>query len=82
MKKKGVDYMFKRTFMLTESDKRKVSEMSGKIMLWILEGRSIGYMSEKLNLPPWQIEHNIDAILYTYMRKVGRWRYFKILFRK
>lgn len=74
--------MFIRTFMLTEEDKRKVSEMSGKIMLWILEGRSTWYMAEKLNLNPYEVEANIDETLYTYMKKVGRWRYIKTLFRK
>lgn len=74
--------MFKRTFMLNEEEKHKVSDMSGKIMLWILEGRSIGYMSEQLNLPPWQIEYNIDETLYTLRKHVGKWRFLKILFSK
>ena len=51
--------MFKNNFLLTDEDKRKVSDMNGKIMLWILEGRSIGYMSENLNLHPYQVEHNV-----------------------
>lgn len=74
--------MFKRTFLLTDEDKHKISETGGKIMLWILEGRGIGYMSEKLNLSPRQIESNIDETLYTYMKHVGKWRYLKTLFRK
>lgn len=74
--------MFKRTFALTEEEKRKVSEMSGNIILWILEGRSIGYMSEKLNLQPWQIDANIDEMLYTLRKRVGKRRFFKTLFIK
>lgn len=74
--------MFKRTLGLTEEEKHKVSEMTGNIMLWILEGRSIGYMSEKLNLQPWQVNCNIDEMLYTLRKKVGRRRFFKILFIK
>ena len=74
--------MFKRTFELTEEEKHKVSEITGNIMLWILEGRSIGYMSEKLNLPPWQVNYNIDETLYTLRKQVGRRRFFKILFIK
>lgn len=72
---------FKQTFMLND-EKKQVSEMSGKIILWILEGRSIGYMSEMLNLSPWQIEENIDAILLTIMKHVGKRRFFKTLFMK
>lgn len=74
--------MFKRTFGLTEEEKHKVSDMCGDIMLWTLEGRSIGYMSEKLNLPPWQVEANIDEMLYTLRKQVGKRRFLKILFIK
>ena len=74
--------MFKRTFRLTEEEKHKVSDMCGDIMLWMLEGRSIGYMSEKLNLPPWQVEANIDEMLYTLRKQVGKRRFLKTLFIK
>ena len=74
--------MFKRTFGLTEEEKHKVSDMCGDIMLWMLEGRSIGYMSETLNLPPWQVEANIDEMLYTLRKQVGKRRFLKILFIK
>lgn len=74
--------MFKHAFLLNEEEKRKVSEMSGKIMLYMLEGRDIGYMSKHLNLPPWQIEHNIDEMLFTLRQQVGKKRFFKTLFQK
>lgn len=74
--------MFKRTFMLTPEEKVKVGEMHGKILQWILEGRSIIYMSEKLHLSTSEIEHNIDEDLYTLMKHVGKWRFFKTLFWK
>ena len=70
---------FKQTFMLDNNEKKQVSEMSGKIILWILEGRSIGYMSEMLNLSPCQIESNINEMLFTLMKQVGKRRFFKIL---
>ena len=73
---------FKRTFALTDEEKFMVSEMVGKIMLWMMEGRSIGYMSEKLNLHPQQIDRNIDETLYVLRRQVGTWRYIKMLFIK
>lgn len=74
--------IFKRTFLLNDDEKQQVAEMSGKIMLWILEGRSIGYMSDRLNLSPQEIEANIGEILYILRKYVGRNRYFKTFFVK
>ena len=74
--------MFKRTFGLTEEEKHKVSDMCGDIMLWMLEGRSIGYMSEKLKLKPWEVEENLNETLYVLRKKVGIRRYLRILFYK
>ena len=71
---------FKQTFMLNNDEKKQVSEMSGKIILWILEGRSLGYMSEMLNLSPSEVESNINETLFTLMKHVGKKRFFKILF--
>ena len=73
--------MFVKTILLTDEQKKKVSEMDGKIILWILEGRSVGYMSDKLNLPPWQIQANIDEMLYILKKQVGIKRFIKALFR-
>lgn len=74
--------MFKRTFLLTEEEKIKVSEMTGKIMLWILQGQSVDYMSKQLKLDPWQVEANIDETLYTLRKHVGKKRFLKALFTK
>lgn len=74
--------MFKHTFILSGEDKRKVSEMNSKILLWIMEGRTIAYMSEELNLHPYQVEHNIDEMLYVLRQQVGKRRYLKTLFMK
>lgn len=74
--------IFKKISKLTDEDKKKVSDMTGKIIIWCLEGRSIGYMSEKLGLHPWQIEHNIDETLYTLRGQVGIRRFLRILFWK
>ena len=73
---------FKQTFMLNNEEKKQVSEMSGKIIMWILEGRSIGYMSEMLHLSPNEIECNIDEMMFTLMKHVGKRRFFKTLFLK
>jgi len=75
--------MFVRTIDLTDEDMKKVSKLSGRIMAWCIEGRSTAYMAEHfVDLQPWQIEHNIDEMLYELRKHVGLWRYIKILFRK
>lgn len=71
-----------KTYQMTDEDKRYFSEMFGKIMIWMIEKRSIGYMANELNLLPYQVEYNIDEALYTLRNQVGRWRYFKMLFIK
>ena len=73
---------FKRTFELTDEEKRKVSEMTGKMMLWMLEGRSTGYMSKNLNLQPRQVEENFEETLFVLLKQVGWKRYLKVLFHK
>ena len=73
---------FKQTFMLNNEEKKQVSEMSGKIIMWILEGRSIGYMSEMLHMSPNEIECNIDEMMFILRRQVGKRRFFKALFVK
>lgn len=67
---------------MNEKEKQKFTEMSGKMMLWMCEKRSIRYMSDKLNLHPDQIEHNIDEMLYTLYKQVGIKRFIKTLFIK
>ena len=73
---------FKETFMLNNEEKKQVSEMSGKIILWILEGRSIGYISAMLHLSPQQIESNIDETLFILNKHIRKRRFFKILLAK
>lgn len=73
---------FKETFMLSNEEKKQLSEMNGKIILWILEGRSVGYMSAMLHLSPQQIESNIDETLFILKKQVGKRRFFKILLAK
>ena len=73
---------FKQTFLLSNEEKEQLSEMSGKIILWILEGRSVGYMSAMLHLSPQQIESNINETLFLLKKHVGKRRFFKILLTK
>lgn len=73
---------FKRTFLLSNEEKIQVSEMCGKIILYVLEGRSIGYMSKMLNLRPCEIQSNINEMLYILLKQVGKRQFLKTLFMK
>ena len=73
---------FKKTFLLNEEEKKKVADMSGKIMLGILNADYIGDIADKLHLTPAQVEQNIDENLRVLCKHVGKWRYLKVLFRK
>lgn len=73
---------FKRTFLLSDKEKIQVSEMSGKIILYALEGRSIEYMSKMLNLSPYEIKTNIKEMLYVLLKQVGKQEYLKTMFMK
>lgn len=73
---------FKRTFLLSNEEKIQVSEMCGKIILYALEGRSIGYMSKMLNLKPCEIQSNINEMLYILLKQVGKRQFLKTLFMK
>lgn len=74
--------MFVKPLMLNEDQRKDVSEMFGKIMLWILEGRSIWYMANELHLKPYEVQSNIDEMLYILRKQVGNKRFLKTLFCK
>ena len=74
--------MFVKPLMLNEDQRKDVSEMFGKIMLWILEGKSIWYMANELHLKPYEVQSNIDEMLYILRKQVGNKRFLKTLFRK
>lgn len=74
--------MFKKTFMLNDEDKKQLSEMSAKIMIWMMEGRHTAYMAEQLKMGPHHVEHNIDETLYVMKKYVGWKRYLRVLFWK
>lgn len=78
---KGIERMIQVCDM-NEEQKKQYSKMSGDIMLWICEGQSNGYMSEKLNLQPYQVEHNINEMLYILRKRVGFRRFIRTLFIK
>lgn len=75
-----VNKTFKRIFLTKPEEKKQFSEMSSKILLWILEGRSIWYMADNLHLDPAVVEKIIDDMSYVLMRQVGKRRFIKALF--
>lgn len=65
---------------LTDKEKQQISDMTGKIMLWILNGRSIAYMAEQLRLTEQELIYNIEENLYELRKLIGSKRYLKMLF--
>lgn len=66
----------------SEDLKEKFVKTNGSILLWILEKRSMDYMSENSGLSPYEIENNISMILYELLHQVGIKRFLKTLFIK
>lgn len=69
-------------FNMTEKDRQRFIEVTGKTMLWLEERRSIQYIADNLNLEPWQVYENIDEMMYILRNHVGKRRFFKMLFVK
>ncbi len=74
--------MLKRIFNMTEEEKQKFIEMNGKIILYLVERRSLFDIANKLEMKPWEVDHNIDELLYELRKSLGWKRYIKALFRK
>ena len=74
---------FKKTCELTWEEKQQVSEQTGKIKLWALEGRSLSYMAENLKLDdPHLVENNIFETIYEFKKLIGWKLYLKLWFHK
>lgn len=74
--------MLKHVFNMTEDEKQRFIEANGKTLLYLAERRSLFDMGKKLNLEPWQVNHNIDEMLYELRKNLGWKRYIKALFIK
>ena len=83
---KGVNVMtyFKKTEKLTDTEKQVVGDMTGQIQLWLLEGRSLDYISEQLHLPPRMVMENMCETAHTFIKFIGGYRcyFFKWLIHK
>ena len=74
--------MLKHVFNMTEDEKQRFIEVNGKTILYLAERKSLFDMGKKLNLEPWQVNHNIDEMLYELRKSLGWKRYIKALFIK
>lgn len=74
--------MLHQVFNLTEKGKQKFVDTNGKIILYLVERRSLLYMAEQLNLEPWQVNHDIDEMLCELRKSLGWKRYIKALFNR
>ena len=74
--------MLKHVFSMTKEEKQKFIEVNGKTILYLVERRSLFDIANKLDLKPWQVDHNIDELLYELRKSLGWKRYIKALFIK
>ena len=74
--------MLKQVFNMTEEEKQRFIEVTGKTILYLVERRSLFDMAKRLNLEPRQVNHNVDAMLYKLRKSPGWKRYIKALFIK
>ena len=69
-------------FNMTEDQRKRFVETTGKTILYVIERRDLFYMAKNLRLEPYQVDHNIDEILYELRKSLGWKRYIKALFTK
>lgn len=74
--------MLKEVINMTEEEKQRFIDVNGKTILYLVERRSLFDMAGRLNLEAWQIDHNIDELLYELRKSLGWKRYIKALFIK
>lgn len=74
--------MLKEVNNMTEEEKQRFIDVNGKTILYLVERRSLFDMAERLNLEAWQLDHNIDELLYELRKSLGWKRYIKALFIK
>ena len=72
--------MQKRVYQMNEEEKKRFVDVVGRMVLYIEEQRSLYDMANKLNLYSWQVNNNIDELLYQLRKYLGWKRYIKALF--
>ena len=74
--------MLKCVHQMNEEEKKRFVDITGRMVLYIEEQRSLIDMANKLDLYAWQVDHNIDELLYQLRKGLGWKRYIKALFIK
>lgn len=74
--------LFKLVHDMTEDEKKKFVNTVGIIVLCLAEGKASFQIAEELKFDTYQVDHNIDEILYTIRKSLGWKRYIKALFIK
>lgn len=74
--------MLKHVLNMNEEEKKRFVDVTGRMILYIEERRSLYDMANKLDLYAWQVDHNIDNLLYELRKSLGWKRYIKALFIK
>ena len=67
---------------MTEIEKQQLSKIIGDTFIMLEESYSIEQIAKELKLEPWQVEYNIDDILYRLRRRLGWRRYIRTMFMK
>ena len=68
--------------LMTEEEKKKFVNTIGVTVLGLSEGKSSYQIAKELKLPTWQVDHNIDELIYTLRKTVGMKRFTKAMFNK
>ena len=67
---------------MTEIEKQQLSKIIGDTFIMLEESYSIEQIAKELKVEPWQVEYNIDDILYRLRRRLGWRRYIRTMFIK
>ena len=67
---------------MTEIEKQQLSKIIGDTFIMLEESYSIEQIAKELKVEPWQVEYNIDDILYRLRRCLGWRRYIRTMFMK
>ena len=67
---------------MSEETKKKFVNTIGITVLCLSEGKCSYHISKELKLPPWQVDRNIDELIYTLRHTLGWKRFIRALFIK
>lgn len=74
--------MRKPAYLMNDLEKERYKEVHGTTLLMLEEMYSTWQIAKAINLHPWQVEANIDEMLYILRKRVGLKRFLKTIFVK